>query len=224
MHQVATKRLPAAAAAAFLMFAAALFFLLMNGSGSTATATHQPADKVTANGSTTEVISPQEEVTLLSGTLRTSSPADLLLQVSAECAITTEITTVGNDRQRAEGKVTVWVEITDENGETKTVGVNDGDTEGEVVFCNRVYERETTLFDDEDATIRTFMDTRQANAFNWVALNVGKGIQLIEVKARLEQEATLPPEGEDPRSSAMAAVGNRTLIVEPAKMANDAGV
>ena len=37
--------------------------------------------------------------------------------------------------------------------------------DGRVTFCNRLYERETTLFDDEDATIRTYMATRQARSW-----------------------------------------------------------
>lgn len=176
-----------------------------------AEADHQPADKVVAAGSNVEVFAPQAEVTLLAQTLRTSTPADLLLQVTAECSIVTNVTTVGNDDQSAQGRIAVWIEV-DGNEVPVTAG-----SDGDVVFCNRMYRRQTVNFDDEDATIRTFFNTRDANGFNWLALDVGSGIHTIEVKATLDASAT-------PGAQAEAAVGNRTLVVEPTHMANDAGV
>lgn len=175
-----------------------------------ANATHEPANKVSAAGSATEVISPQEEVVLLSERVKTSKPTDLILGVTAECAITTEVTTVGNDDQTAEGTIEVWIEI---DGKVVPVSADDTVKPGEVVFCNRLYQRETSLFDDEDATIRTYIETRTANGFNWMALNVGSATHLIEVKARLSTDATT-------NATAMAAVGKRTLIVEPVKASN----
>ena len=68
--------------------------------------------------------------------------------------------------------------------------------------------------DDEQDSIRTFMETRQANGFNWMALNVGAATHLIEVKAELTTTATV-------KASAKAVLGNRTLIVEPTKAANN---
>lgn len=180
-----------------------------------AVATHAPADKVAVSGSAVEVMGPGEEVTLLTAKLRTSTPTDLLLDVSAECSIVTNVTTVGNDDQRAFGQVRVWVEVGDEGQAGEPVKVASGDPDGKVVFCNRAYRRQTTLFDDEDATIATFLSTRTANAFNWAQLNVGKGIKEIVVKAELTEEAT-------DKAVAEAAVGKRTLIVQPAKLANDA--
>jgi hypothetical protein len=83
-----------------------------------------------------------------------------------------------------------------------------------VVFCNRLWRMNTTQFDDEDATIRTFLGTRTANAFNWIALNVGSGIHDIQVLAQLETQTQGTGE-------AMAGVGKRTLVVEPVKLAGD---
>lgn len=178
--------------------------------GSVALGDHQPADQTAAAGSETEVVGPNEEVVLLSEDVRTSSPSDLVLNVTAECSIVTDVTTVGNDNQRAFGEVKVWVEI---DGEHVAISSADSD-EGRVVFCNRAYERTTSMFDDEDATIQTFMETRQANGFNWMALDVGNGVHTIEVKATLDTESTENAEAE-------AVVGNRTLIVEPTKAPND---
>lgn len=61
------------------------------------------------------------------------------------------------------------------------------------------------------------MSTRQANAFNWLALNIGSGVHTLDVKAELTQEAT-------DRAVAEAVIGNRTVIVEPTKLANDATI
>ena len=169
-----------------------------------------PANKVSASGSTAEVVSPGEVVTLLSEKIRTSNPTDLILSATAECAITTEVTTVGNDSQSATGQVRMWIEI---DGAPVPVAQSDTDG-GRVVFCNRTYQRETSLFDDEDATIRTLVKTREANGFNWLRLQAGSGIHLVELKAEFLTESTS-------NASALAAVGNRTLIVEPTKAAHN---
>lgn len=178
-------------------------------------ATHEPADKVSAAGSAAEVIGPNEEVVILSEKVKTALPTDLILGVTLECVITTELTTVGNDNENAEGRVRVWIEV---DGVPVPVSADDPVADvGRVTFCNQYEERETTLFDDEDATIRTLHRAGTANGFNWMALNVGSATHEIVVKASLTTSAT---EG----ASALAAVGKRTLIVEPTKAANDEAV
>lgn len=184
-----------------------------------AAADHKPADRTSAAGSETEVMGPGTAVTLLSEDIRVSTTADLTLAVTAECSIITNVTTVGNDDQQAFGEVKVWVEI---DGQHVPVSVSDAD-QGRVVFCNRTYRRKTTNFDDEDATIETFMETRAANGFNWMALNVGQAfddpangnnVVTVEVKAKLTETATNS-------ATAEAVVGNRTLIITPTHAAND---
>jgi hypothetical protein len=172
-------------------------------------ATSMPADKMTVAGSKVETATPGENVTLLSARMRTSSTEDLILQVTAECSLTTNVTTVGNDNSRAFGQVRLWVEV-----DGKQVPISSDSNDGKVVFCNRAYQRTTEGFDDQDATIKTFFKTREANAFNWVALNVGNGIHLIEVKGELTKEATT-------NATAEAAVGNRTVVVEPTHAAHN---
>lgn len=182
--------------------------------GPGAIATHEPANKVSASGSSTEVFGVPKgttTATVLTEFVKTSKPTDLILGVTSECSITTDVTTVGSDTQGAEGKIRMWVEV---DGRPVPVAQEDPDA-GRVVFCNRLYERTTQLGeDDEEDSIRTFMRTRSANGFNWMALNVGSGTHKIEVKAELTTDSTA-------RSSALAVVGNRTLIVEPVKSAND---
>jgi hypothetical protein len=114
-----------------------------------------------------------------------------------------------------------------------------GDEETDsATYCNRIYERTVVDREGEGGAIdaeRDFIRTKTANAFNWLALNVGKGIHTIEVKADLDvsstgtlgTEETPCPDTTVPGTGgtcAEAFVGNRTLIVEPAKLANDASV
>lgn len=174
-------------------------------------ATHEPANKVSAAGSTGVVVAPGTAVTILEDRVKTSKPTDLILGVTAECVITTELTTVGNDNEFAMGLVRIWVEI---DGRPVPVSQDDTDDPGKVNFCDRAEERETTLFDDEDATIRTLQRDGQSAGFNWMALDVGSAIHTITVKADLTT-------GASPDSSALAAIGKRTLIIEPVKSAND---
>jgi hypothetical protein len=177
-----------------------------------------PADKAAVAASSVEVLAPAEKQLLLEETMRVSTPSDLILQLTAECAITTELTTVGNDASEAGGNVRLWVEI---EGVPVTVSAEGGD--GKVTFCHRSSRRETSMFDDEDATIKTFESARQANAFNWFAFNVGtdavydkNGDNIIDIKVygQLVTNATS-------NASAMAAVGQRSLIIEPTHAAND---
>jgi len=200
---------------------------MLFGNMFSAKATHLPADKVVASGSKVEVVSPNAEVTLLSATLRSSAPSDLILSVTMECSIFTQLITGpsdkgGSDTALAAGTVRAWVEV-----DGVIVPVNDssdgahaGNESDKVTFCNRVYSRTVTDSEDpldgqdiEDDYIRT----KAANSFNWLRLNVGSGVHTITVKGTLSQET----QGD---ATAQAAVGNRSLIVEPAKLANDAAI
>lgn len=199
-----------------------------------AQANHQPANKIAAAGSVEDepFIVAGEPVLLLQETFKTSKPTDLLLNVAAECSIVTEVTTVGNDTSTASGQLEFFLTKVTSDGDPTTedkperIGVTqestapnedeDGDT-GEVVFCNRTYQRETTLFNDDDATIRTFMETRNANSFNWLELNAGSGVHTVSLYAQYT-EAEDATKGE---ATAEGVVGARTMIIEPVRAKND---
>jgi hypothetical protein len=198
-----------------LHFAAALLAATMVGAVAAATflapatATHTPADKMAAAGASIDIGEPGETLDLLTGTIKSSSPSDLVISLTLECSILTQVQTVGNDFSEATARIVAWVEI-----DGVPVGVNSGD-DGRVVFCDRVHQQETSLFDDENATIRSYLDTRTANAFNWIALNVGNGVHSVVARAELITET------DDDLALADAVVGKRTLVVEPTKLAND---
>lgn len=196
-----------------------------------AEANHQPADKVVAAASKLEEISPREEVTLLTSTLRTSSPTDLILAVSMECSIFTGLVTGpssdgGTDSAMASGHVRAWVEIDGQIVPVNSVSTSTlaappaGDDTDKVTFCNRTYQRTVTDAEDplDGQDIEDdYIDTKAANAFNWLRLNMGAGTHTIAVKGTLSQATS----GD---ATASAVVGNRSLIVQPAKLANDASI
>lgn len=189
----------------------------------------QPADKVAVSGSTLEVMevsttdseNHSETHTLLSDTIKTSTPTDLLLQPTVETALFTDIMTMGNDQSEAEAAVTCWIELDGEpvvvSSDYTAAGLSEQEA-SEVVFDKRAHRMETANFDDEEATIRQFLDTRSANGFNWVTLDVGNGEHDLELMGRLDVNV------DDSNAEARAIVGPRTMIVEPVKLPNDAEI
>jgi hypothetical protein len=194
-------------------------------------ATSYPADKVVASGSKLAKFSPGAAVDLMSATMRTSKPTDVILAVTLECSIITDTIITGgpnvsSESTTAKGQVRVWVEV-----DGQIVPVNSasappqnapaaGDDSDKTTFCSRVFNR--TVKDMENPAdgidySEDYIETKDANSFNWLRLNMGSGVHTIVVKADLTHEATDP-------STASAMVGNRTLVVIPAKMANDATI
>ena len=200
-------RVAAAAAVAFGLVAVTL------AQGTFAAGT--PANKVAASGSTLEVFGANEPHVVLSETIRATNPGDLILGVTAECAILTEVTNSANGQtERAFGQITFEVRI-----DGVTVPVASDSPKGDVVFCNRAQEQQWSgdpdsydnlAGDDDDADdeLRQHLDTRTANGFNWLALNVGSGLHKIEVVATWTTEATT-------NAIAQASVGSRSLVIEP---------
>lgn len=225
-----------------------------------ATANHQPANKFGAAGSTLESIGANDVRLLLDETMKVPTTHDLLLQVSAECSILTALQTgehpggpgESTDSASAFGQVQVFVTI---DGTTVPVSTSDVDPnqrgiqtdDGEVVFCNRAYERrvaDTEVQGNGDAkdgidTEEDYIRTRTANAFNWMALDIGrydkpnvplgtsKNVVKIEVWARYATAATAAGNPASPaclsdaplgQTCAEAKVGRRTLIAEPTNL------
>lgn len=181
-------------------------------------AAHEPANKMNVSASESEVVfaEPAQEVLLLEEQLKVSNPTDLILAVTAECSILSRIATDGNDTATTNGQLKLYVTI---DGEAVKVAEPDAD-EGRVVFCDREYQRTTSMFDDTNARIEDFLNTRTANAFDWVALDAGEldtdgdGLLTVEVFAEYDESNT----GE---ANSTGVVGNRTLIIQPTKAKND---
>lgn len=191
--------------------------------GRSAEADHEPANKVAAAGSQVEVFGPNVAVPLLHERVKISSPFDAVIQASAECDILTDLTTGGSmiplsaDNASAFGQVRMWVTIDD-----RVVPVSTDDTTetGKVVFCNRAHSKTVNDGEIPDGIDRErdMTRTRQANAFNWIALNIGfayddpaNGNNIVDIT--LWGELTEGPNSGE--ALAEAIVGHRTLIVEP---------
>ncbi|MHB8585092.1 MAG: hypothetical protein ACYDDF_04565 [Thermoplasmatota archaeon] len=188
--------------------------LATSNSGSTSNA--QPADKMAVAGSALAIAGPGSQIAILTGQMKTSAPEDAVISVSLECSILTNLTTVGNDNQHAFGQIEVWVEL---DGTPVPVSHDDtGPDAGHVVFCDRAAAQSTSGFNfDSNATINSFQSTRTADSFNWITLNMGAGNHTFVVKATLTQTATN-------RATAFAAIGKRTLVVDPTKLAVNAEI
>lgn len=193
--------------------------LFMAVTGAFAGGGGEPANKVVAAGDHTVVMAPEQGATLLTAKMSTAKPTDLVLQVSLECSILTTVTNVGTSTASASGQVRVWTEVdgqivpvesTSEPPQNTPPGGTDAD---KAVFCSRTHTVEFMPL-TETETLKQFQETKNADAFNWLRFNVGAGEHTIAVKADLNSEAV--------NGTAEAIVGNRTLIVEPTQMANNA--
>ena len=190
----------------------------------------QPANKAVAAASKTAVMAPDTNKTLLTATFKTSKPEDLLVSVAAECSILTNTVIHGGpnaatDSASAGGRIRVWLEL---DGKivplqsTSTPPQNPsaaGDETDKVTFCDQVHQRSVTDNEsDQDGTDGStdYLRTKSAAAFNWVYLNTGAGDHTLLVKADLILDQATAD------SYAEAVVGNRTLVIEPTKLANNA--
>jgi hypothetical protein len=211
--------------------------------GSQAVATHSPADKVVASGASLSRVDEGTNQTILSANIKSSKPSDLMIHVSAECAVETRHFRDGKmTNNEAEGTARLWVEIDGKivpiqaaSSPPQDPGAQPaGGDRDKVTFCHRAegYDKadgnplcieSTTGPPPTPAmgceTEEWFQNTKSANAFNWVRLNVGSGDHTVTLKADVTELAGSTTPGEV--SEAEAYIGNRTMIIEPTKMAND---
>jgi hypothetical protein len=196
---------------------AATFLVFATG----ALSASSPADKVVAAGDKMVVMAPQTGATLLTAIMKTSKPTDLVLNVSLECTIETTVENVGSSTSLAQGQVRVWTEVDGQIVPVASVSnppqntPPGGDDTDKAVFCERVHQVQF-INPSEDDTIRQFQLTKNANAFNWLRFNVGAGTHTITVRADMNAGPNMGA------ATSRALVGNRTLVVTPTKMANDA--
>lgn len=175
------------------------------------------ANKAAAAGSGFRYLGTAEDplapTAILDTFIKTGGPQDVVIQVALECSLLTDVfSTTMDDHPEgytaigsAEAHVVVWVAI-----DGVPVAISGDDTDGKVTFCDRVHQQELRDIDDSTGnfTVRQFQETMTANAFNWVALDLGSAVHHVEVFATIEAANT---EG----SFAQGAIAKRTLIVEP---------
>lgn len=190
-----------------------------------------PADKTAVAGSTITDFGPNTEKPILQQRMRVSSPSDLILGVTLECSILSHLVT-DNDHmdETTSGTVDIRITVDGHPVPVQTAGTGaEGDT-GAVTFCNRTYHRSVT--DDEnplDGVDREddYIDTKTANAFNWIALNSGttsyddpaNGNNIVDIVVYAKYTTAIDcadvAEDDAPASCSEAKVGKRTLVIEP---------
>jgi hypothetical protein len=256
MSHITLPRVRRIAMIALGLAIAALLTAMYYGNRQSAGAAGTPANKVWVDASGVDILTAgchtpmpgvcedKQQDVLMKGQIRYSNPTDLRISVTSECALWTNTATTGNDDSEAKARVEMWVTL---DGKTVPVSTDDPNADntstdpadpagpGKVVFCNRANRMKTENVDDNDLIIRSFQRTREANGFNWGALNVGanydspvNGNNLIdvEVHARLADSLTDTQTSDNNAAIdspfAKAGVGKRTLFVEPVKMAQQA--
>lgn len=177
---------------------AALGAGLALGGGSQGT----PSAKTSVAASDVEQ-SPTEWTTVLSTTIKTGEVSDLVSSVSAETALATESGLFGSTGSTSNAKVLVRALVD---------GVQA--VPGEVVFADRTMTVSGDL-GDEDNWFRIYMQTRNANAFNFLASNVGSGVHTVEMQVKTSTSSSGITE-----PNLLALVGKRTLSVEAARLVN----
>jgi hypothetical protein len=248
------RRLPAFIAVLLTMATLATGYLATR-----ADATHQPADKVAATGSTIEIlkndgiaanelppntVAPDDTKAVLEATLKTSDPSDLLINVAAECALWTLTKSIDDPEDlpstsRAEANVTMWLTVDSNNPNVGRVPVSGTQDGGDVVFCDRAQQLRTQDLEDDDPEcsddpedpdactyVELFQRTRNANGFNWVAFNLGRGPHTVRLWAHLETNNTTdgPADLAESNAAASAAgIGKRTMLIQPVKFPHHVG-
>jgi len=207
---ITARRVSVAALLAVLTLAA--FMLITRGFSADAVSS-LPADKMTTSAASWSVQGPNTTVPVLTAQMKTSNPADLILHLTTECSILSQITNTGSEMQMYQATVQFYIKI---DGKTIPVvpgptgsGANSGGQgadDGTVTFCDREFKR-TTVYDSQNESIKDEETTSSATAFNWSAINVGSGVHTIVVYAKF-----IDTNGAD--TFAHGVVGRRSLNVD----------
>jgi len=179
--------------------------------------------------------------TILSNTIKTPNPADLFVDVSLECGLYTNTVVKSKggtkDTSTAEASVKVQVLVdgepmhpgavtfcrrtqeltatfqgllTDEDGNSCLITDALTDENGTIIGY-------TTTIDEEclrPEEVGLILDTMNANAFNFIAADVGTGVHTVEVQTMI-YSSTAMQEG---TAEAVATLGKGSVVVDEVKM------
>jgi hypothetical protein len=124
------------------------------------------------------------DVTLLSGTIKTATPIDLVIMHSQECSILTnvQLSSKNADTSGFTKSSSMAAEIVTVYLDGKPVPVASGD-DGQVTFCDRTYYVLTNILSQiqqlcavtnttcAESQFNSFINTKDAHAFNWNELS-----------------------------------------------------
>lgn len=232
------KKNPIAIVGAFFVAAMMISLVVANTSLQASATTTTAADKMgvaTSGLAVTPLVqatagTSSADVMLLTGTVKTATPIDLIITHSQECSLLTNVSLSSKQTDsngfstssaNAQEVVTVYLD-------GKPIPVASGDN-GQVTFCDRTFYASTNVLSQiqqlcaatnqtcAESQFNSYIDTKDTHSFQWITLNVGSGTHTITVMAHL----TVNVSGS---GSAMAVIGKRTLTVEPTHLANSISI
>jgi len=171
-----------------------------------------PANKTAiGSGSMGAIADSDGWTTIVAGTIKTSTPSDLIVRHNQECAIHTGLN-LDQDNEKATSAVREDIRLlVDGVVQPATYG----DEDGIVTLCGRAYHIDTnvlsTVYDlcafaesldldgdgvpdntevceSDEIYFDSYIRTKQAHGWDWVVLDVGSGVHTVEVQAMLFNE------------------------------------
>jgi hypothetical protein len=141
-------------------------------------------------------------VDILSTQIKTGDPKDLIIDVSAECALVTDVKLSGKTGSEGTARILVRVKVD-----------NNVAVPAEVTFANRILEIKGDLSHPAgsllpDHWIEIFLETCNANAFNFAIENVGSGVHDVVVQAKLQTDE------KGLQANAEAWIGYASVVVD----------
>lgn len=185
---------------------------------------------------------------LFNSAIKTSNPADLFVNVSLECGLYTDTTTTskngkqGSSTSFASIKVRVLIDgqetmpgaVTYCQRKQKLTATLQGlltGTDGSsclvtnaVTDANGTITGYTTTIDEtctQYESVGLLLDTVNANAFNFIAPDVGSGVHNIEVQTKLDASTDFTDGGS---ATAIGTIGKGSAVVDQTYMIKDATV
>lgn len=153
----------------------------------------------------------------LSAVIKTSSVSDLVISVTAESALATDVKISGTGKTETSTSVAQMKirAIVDDNAAAPA-------GPGDVVFNSRLMQLKGLLWSGSDVGlldlptqfIQIYEETRSANAFNFLLPNVGVGVHTVKIQIMTDKSAGF--EG----GNAGAVIGKRTLVIEAVRLTN----
>jgi hypothetical protein len=152
---------------------------------------------------------PTTWTTVMSTQIKTGNPKDLIMDVSLESALYTTNKIKGNAETETEACVAVKVLV-----DTEQVGPV-------IIFNDRLVNLKGDLSHTGDFEgtidshwIELYIMTKSANAFNWIAEDVGTGVHTVEVQAMVTTRAEVLSGETGTAASADALIGYGSLVVD----------
>jgi hypothetical protein len=194
----------------------------------------QPAAKATAKVGDITVIGKETDMgwtTILSNTIKTANQKDLFIDVSLECGLYTytQVKSKGGDKEESMAKAKIVVKV-----------LVDGEKAypGNVVFAKRMQkltatfqgllEEAMTVQDGnvvinedelEPEEIELFLNTMEANSFNFIMDDLSAGEHKVKVKAKIVADWDFEQDKGD--AEAWGTIGKGSVTIEEVRMIQD---